>query len=234
MKQEAGQTLQSLPRPSRSTALLIAAAVGLSLALSPLALKAPAAGVDRLLDQLHRDSSSVRSREIAAQTLRVLFASQPWARAQIAGHHEILPFSELLSSGSPTLVEQSACLLADLEVFTATSHLPQQKLAATLAQRTCTPASQKCLLSLLSSPVTAAQPELRGFALYRALQWAGILPFEDLAALRLLTSDTATAAAALVLNQAASPQGGHCTACSHRETLCVDSGAETTSPASLL
>ena len=226
MKQEAGQTLQSLPRPSSSTALLITAAVGLSLALSPLALKAPAAGVDRLLDQLHRDSSSVGSREIAAQTLRVLFASQPWARAQIAGHHGILPFSELLSSGSPKLVEQSVCLLADLEVFNATSHLPRQQLAATLAQRTCTPASQKCLVSLLSSQVTAAQPELRGVALYRALQWAGILPFEDLAALKLLTSDTATAAAALVINQAASPQGGHGTAC-HREGVRVSFDAMT-------
>ena len=209
VKQEVGAALQRLPRPSRSTALLVTAVIGLGLAISPLALKAPAAGVDRLLDQLQRDSSSTTGKEVAAQTLRVLFASQPWARTQIADHQTALPFSELLRSSSRKLVEQSACLLADLTVFNASSPVSQQSLADTVAQRTCTPTCQKCLISLLSSQASTAQPQLRGLALHRALQWAGILPFEDLAALRLLTSDAATAATALVINQAASSEGEH-------------------------
>ena len=216
VKQEASIRYHELRRRSSgNTALFFVAAVTLSLALSPLALRAPAAGVDKLVGQLQTGSSSSLSQEVSAQTLRVIFASQPWARAQIADQRDSIPFQQLLDSSSAKLVEQSACLLADLAVYNQTTDLPQQKLAATLARQTCTPACQKCLIQLLSSQSTVADTVLGGTALHRTLQWAGILPFDDMAALRLLTSDAATAAAALAVNQAASPQG-ECVA-----TLCL-------------
>ena len=190
--------------------LVAAAAAGtlLLLAGSPLLLKAPTAGVAQLCAQLESGSSSDLSRQVSAQTLRLLFAGQPWARPQISARAASLPLASLLRSGSPAVVEHTACLVADLHVFNYSAVPEGLDLAGLLPRKTCSAACQKCAISSLGR----APPPPASWAFPRdtqelLLQWAGLLALEDVAALRLLSYQASTAAAALVINQAATPAG---------------------------
>ena len=145
--------------------------------------------------------------QVSAQTLRLLFASQPWARAQISEHTARLPLDSLLRSHSPKLVEQTACLVADLNVYNSSALLEHLDLASILPSSTCTAACQKCVISSMASPGALLGQTFSPAADKVLLQWAGLLPMEDLSALKLLSYATGTAAAALVIAQAATPAG---------------------------
>ena len=193
---------------------LISSVIGASLvvSLSPLLLKAPATGVSSLLDRLDSDSSSLLGREVAAQTLRLLFASQPWSRPQISERATQLPWGDLLHSARPRLVEHSACLLADVGVWNSSAVLDApHSLAAALPRPACAAACQKCIISSLGQPEAAilqwGREPFSPAAQHILLQWAGLQPLEDLAALKLIDFDTSNVAAALVTNEAATPGG---------------------------
>ena len=203
------QVMKSAGRVARQHPWLLATALGslLFLSLRPILLKAPAAGVSSLLDQLERDSSSTLSKEVAAQTLRLLFASQPWSRPQIGQRASSLPFTSLLHSDSPKLVEQAACLLADVRAWNHTALPEGLDLASLLPRKACAAACQKCIISGLGHPSAPLGQSFSPAAQHVLLQWAGLQPLEDLAALRMLTHQASTTAAALLVNQAASPAG---------------------------
>lgn len=201
------QPTSASTRLAQIPVLMGLAAIAILMLVGPHALLAPAAGVNRLLQQLASPQDSHVSKEIAAQNLRSIFARQPWARRQIAGQQGSIPFAELLETKHPGLVEQSACLLWDSTQISQHSSVAQPRLAAVLGDPHCTALCQKCTIGILSSYDLTSEAILKGEGLDRALQWAGLQPVTDQAALRLLTPQTSSAASALLINMAALPQG---------------------------
>ena len=102
-------------------------------------------------------------------------------------------------------MEQTSCLLLDLEEFAQITAVSQAQLAATLADPNCTALCQACLIMLLYGQAIA-DAVLQGTALHRALQWAGLhQPGQDV--IKLATPRTLLAASAVVINLAVLPEG---------------------------